>query len=36
MTNPYKRTTYNGRHIDEHRKVMEKYFVLMAIFKEML
>lgn len=25
MTNPYKRTTYNGRHIDEHRKVMEQH-----------
>lgn len=25
MNNPYKRTTYNGKPIDEHRKVMEIY-----------
>jgi hypothetical protein len=25
MTNPYKRTTYKGEPIDEHRKVMEEY-----------
>ena len=25
MTNPYKRTTYKGKPIDEHRKVMEQY-----------
>lgn len=25
MNSPYKRTTYKGKPIDEHRKVMEKY-----------
>ena len=25
MNSPYKRTTYNGKPIDEHRKVMERY-----------
>lgn len=25
MNSPYKRTTYNGKPIDEHRKVMEQY-----------
>ena len=25
MKNPYKRTTYKGKPIDEHRKVMEQY-----------
>ena len=32
MNNTYKRTTYKGKPIDEHRKVMEIYVKVLKIY----